>query len=109
MMNDDFMEQMLRQAKDLQAKIAEAASKTHEQAKPYIDDAIAQTKKMNDEVADRMRDSAGLTNEQTRRALEKMQQALKDAQPHVDSFIESARKAAADVVASFESKPPPKT
>jgi ABC-type transporter Mla subunit MlaD len=106
-MNDDFMEQMLRQAKELQAKLAEAAAKTQEQAKPYIDDALEHTKKMSDVVAEKMRDSAIVTNEQTQRALETMQQALKNAQPHVDSFIESARKAANDLVSSFEQKKPP--
>jgi ABC-type transporter Mla subunit MlaD len=105
-MNEDFMEQMLRQAKELQAKVTEAANKTHEQAKPFIDDALEHTKKMSDVVADKMRDSAVVTNEQTQRALETMQQALKDAQPHVDSFIGKARKAAADVVSSFETKKP---
>jgi len=104
-MNDDFMEQMLRQAKDLQRKIAEAASKTHEQAKPYLDDALEQTKKMSDEVADRLRESAELTNAQTLRALDAMRDTLKTSQPKIDSFIEAARKAANDVVSSLETKP----
>ena len=101
------MEQMLRQAKDLQSKLAEAATKTQEQAKPYIDEAIATSKKMGDHLADRMRDSAVLTNEQTQQALETMRGALKDAQPHLESFVEIARKAASDVLAQFETKKPP--
>jgi len=106
------MKKALDQARDLQQRIAEAMSKSNEQAKPYVDQAMQQADALRETLIQQGQRSADLTHEQTTRALDQLNAAMKAgseamraqaeaARPFMDDFFKRARDAADDVTKNF--------
>jgi F0F1-type ATP synthase membrane subunit b/b' len=112
-MTDDFMNKAAAQARELQEKLAEAMSKGHEQAKPYVDQAMKHADELRDTLIDHAKRSADITHEQTNKALDQLNEAMKSggeamrahaeaARPFMDDFFAKAREAASQVRKTFE-------
>jgi ABC-type transporter Mla subunit MlaD len=70
--NDDYMKHMFEQAKALQDKIAQA---------------IGESDKFRDALVDQARKSADATHEQTRAAIDSMEDALKTGSEFLARFL----------------------
>lgn len=111
-MNDDFMSKATAQARELQQKLTEAMSKSQEQAKPYMDQALKQADELRETLLDHAKRSADLTHEQTTKALDQINEAIKSgteamrtqadaSRPFMDDFFARARDAANHVTKTF--------
>jgi hypothetical protein len=112
-MNDDFFSKAAAQARELQQKLTEAMTKSQEQAKPFMDQAMKQADDLRDTLVDHAKRSADLTHEQTTKALDQLNAAMKagseamranaeSARPFMEDFFNRARDAADQVRKNFE-------
>ena len=115
-MNQDFVETALAQARELQAKLTEAMSKSGEGVKPHVDELLRQADVLRDTLIEHGRRSAEMTHEQTTQALDLLDHALQagthamraqtdSAHSLLDSFFEQAREAADRITKTFTPKP----
>ncbi|MGA7570793.1 MAG: hypothetical protein WCC70_12675 [Candidatus Aquilonibacter sp.] len=72
MSSDDFMTKAMEQAKELQAKIAQA---------------LGESDKLRDTLMDQARQSADVTNEQTKAALDNLESAMKSGSEFLRKFL----------------------
>ncbi|MGA7748502.1 MAG: hypothetical protein WBG27_12240 [Candidatus Aquilonibacter sp.] len=72
MSSDDFMTKAMEQAKELQAKIAQA---------------LGESDKLRDTLMDQARQSADVTNEQTKAALDNLESAMKSGSEFLQKFL----------------------
>jgi hypothetical protein len=72
MSSDDFMTKAMEQAKELQAKIAQA---------------LGESDKLRDTLMDQARQSADVTNEQTKAALDNLESAMKSGSDFLAKFL----------------------
>lgn len=111
-MTDDFMAQAIAQARELQQKISEAVLKGQEHAKPYLEQTMKQADALRETLILQARRSADVTHEQTDKALDELNTAMKAgsealrthaeaAKPYFDQFFEQARQAADQVTKTF--------
>jgi hypothetical protein len=70
--SDDFMTKAMEQAKELQAKIAQA---------------LGESDKLRDTLMDQARQSADVTNEQTKAALDNLESAMKSGSDFLAKFL----------------------
>jgi F0F1-type ATP synthase membrane subunit b/b' len=70
--SDDFMTKAMEQAKELQAKIAQA---------------LGESDKLRETLIDQARQSADVTNEQTRAALDNLESAMKSGSEFLQKFL----------------------
>jgi hypothetical protein len=70
--SDDFMTKAMEQAKELQAKIAQA---------------LGESDKLRDTLMDQARQSADVTNEQTKAALDNLESAMKSGSEFLQKFL----------------------
>ena len=112
-MNDEFFRKASEQARDLQRKLTEAMAKGHEQAKPFMDQAMKQADELRDTLNEHAKRSADLTHDQTNKALDQLNAAMKSgseamrahaeaARPFMEDFFTKARDAANQVQKTFE-------
>ena len=72
MCTDDFMEKAMQQAKELQAKIAQA---------------LAQSDQLRETLMENARTSADATNEQTKAAIDNLESAMKSGSEFLQRFL----------------------
>ncbi len=72
MNNDDFMDKAVQQARDLQAKIAEA---------------LGESDKLREALMEQARASADVTNEQTKTAIDSLESAMKTGSEFLQRFL----------------------
>ncbi|HUA08449.1 MAG TPA: hypothetical protein VMA98_04185 [Candidatus Acidoferrales bacterium] len=72
MSTDDFMAKAMEQARELQAKIAQA---------------IGESDKLRDVLMEQARQSADATNEQTKAALDNLESAMKTGSEFLQKFL----------------------
>lgn len=72
MSSDDFMTKAMEQAKELQAKIAQA---------------LGESDKLRETLIDQARQSADVTNEQTKTALDNLESAMKSGSEFLQKFL----------------------
>ncbi|MGA8841620.1 MAG: hypothetical protein WB491_14125 [Candidatus Aquilonibacter sp.] len=72
MSSDDFMTKAMEQAKELQAKIAQA---------------LGESDKLRDTLMEQARQSADVTNEQTKAALDNLESAMKSGSEFLQKFL----------------------
>lgn len=72
MSSDDFMNKAMEQARELQAKIAQA---------------LGESDKLRDTLMDQARQSADVTNEQTKAALDNLESAMKSGSEFLRKFL----------------------
>jgi hypothetical protein len=112
-MNEDFMKKAVDQARDLQQKIAEAMSKGQEQAQPFVEQTMKQADALRETLVEHGKRSADLTHEQTTKALDDLNHAMKAgseamraqteaARPLINDFFARAREAADHVTKTFK-------
>jgi hypothetical protein len=70
--SDDFMTKAMEQAKELQAKIAQA---------------LGESDKLRETLIDQARQSADVTNEQTKTALDNLESAMKSGSEFLQKFL----------------------
>jgi F0F1-type ATP synthase membrane subunit b/b' len=72
MSSDDFVAKAMEQAKELQAKIAQA---------------LGESDKLRDTLLEQARQSADVTNEQTKTALDNLESAMKSGSEFLQNFL----------------------
>lgn len=72
MSSDDFMSKAAEQARELQAKIAQA---------------LNDSDKLRATLIEQARQSAGVTNEQTKTALDNLESAMKSGSDYLQKFL----------------------
>ncbi len=72
MSSDDFMTKAMEQARELQAKIAQA---------------LGESDKLRDTLMAQARQSADVTNEQTKTALDNLESAMKSGSEFLQKFL----------------------
>ncbi|HUN29712.1 MAG TPA: hypothetical protein VMV65_07880 [Alphaproteobacteria bacterium] len=72
MSSDDFMTKAMEQAKELQMKIAQA---------------LGESDKLRDTLMEQARQSADVTNEQTKAALDNLETAMKSGSEFLQKFL----------------------
>jgi hypothetical protein len=70
--SDDFMNKAMEQARELQAKIAQA---------------LGDSDKLRETLIDEARQSADVTNEQTKAALDNLESAMKSGSEFLQKFL----------------------
>lgn len=98
-MNDDIIEKMRAQARDLQKQISEAMAKGNEQSAPYVERARKEAENLRETLMQHARQSAALTNEQTTKALDDLNSAMKSG---TEAFFTRAREVADQISKAFE-------
>ena len=105
-MNEDILRKMADQARDLQQRIGEAIAKGHEQAQPYLEQAMKQAGDLRETIVKQARESANVTHDQTNQTLTNLDAAMKSSteatKPLMDSFFAKAREAADQASKAFE-------
>jgi hypothetical protein len=76
MSNDDFMNKAMEQARELQNRIAQA---------------LGDSDKLRETLMDHARQSADLTNEQTKTALDNLDTAMKSGSEFLQKFLRGDR------------------
>ena len=111
-MNDDFVTQALAQARELQQRVTETLLKGQEHAKPYLEQSMKHAEALRETLLLQARRSADVTHEQTNKALDELNAAMKAgseamhaqsaaAAPLISEFVKQARDAAEQVTKIF--------